>query len=316
MLQPGVVLHSRYRVVRILGQGGFGALYRAWDTTLGRPCALKENLDASPETQRQFLREAKILANLHHPNLPRVTDYFIDGAQQYLVMDFIDGQDLQEMLEDRGGPLPENQALGWMRQVCDALAYLHAQKPPIIHRDVKPGNIKITSAGQAVLVDFGIAKVYDPHSKTTVGAQAVTPGFSPLEQYGKGQTDPRTDIYALGATLYTLLAFSEPPESVQRVVRDPLVPLRQQAPQVSLRTAAAVAKAMQMDPSLRFPSAAEFKAALTAPEQRAAAPGAAAAPSTSLPAVPARPPTALRPAPPLRSAPSGGQTPGGHSPAA
>ncbi len=263
VLQTGDLLHGRYRIVRLLGQGGFGALYRIWDATLGRPCALKENLDIAPDTQRQFLREAKILANLHHPNLPRVTDYFIENQKQYLVMDFVEGQDLQEMLDDRGGPLSEDQALNWVRQICDALTYLHKQKPPVIHRDIKPANIKVTPSGQAVLVDFGIAKQTDPHLKTTVGAQAVTPGFSPYEQYGKGVTDARTDVYALGATLYTLLTGQEPPESVQRVVRDPLMLPRSLNPALSARTSAALARALQMDPTQRFQSAADFKAALT-----------------------------------------------------
>ena len=265
-LQQGEVIYQRYRIVKLLAQGGFGTLYRAWDTALGRPCALKENLDPSPGGQRQFLREAKILANLIHPSLPRVTDYFlIQGQSQYLVMDYVEGQDLQEMLEDRGGPLPEGRVQVWAGQICDALVYLHSQTPPVIHRDIKPANIKITPSGQAVLVDFGIAKVYDPKLKTTLGAQAVSPGYSPYEQYGKGKTDPRTDIYALGATLYTLLTAREPLESVQRVVNDPLVPPRQLNLGLSLRTSAAIMKAMQIDPSQRFPNAAEFKAALTPP---------------------------------------------------
>jgi formylglycine-generating enzyme required for sulfatase activity len=265
-LQQGEVIYQRYRIVKLLAQGGFGTLYRAWDTALGRPCALKENLDPSPGGQRQFLREAKILANLIHPSLPRVTDYFlVQGQSQYLVMDYVEGQDLQEMLEDRGGPLPEGRVQVWASQICDALIYLHSQTPPVIHRDIKPANIKITPSGQAVLVDFGIAKVYDPKLKTTLGAQAVSPGYSPYEQYGKGKTDSRTDIYALGATLYTLLTASEPPESVQRVVNDPLVAPRQLNLGLSLRTSAAIMKAIQMDPSQRFPNAADFKAALTPP---------------------------------------------------
>jgi formylglycine-generating enzyme required for sulfatase activity/serine/threonine protein kinase len=292
IFQPGAILHNRYRIVKLLGQGGFGTMYRAWDTTLGRPCALKENLDAAPEIQRQFLREAKILANLNHPNLPRVTDYFIEGQGQYLVMDYIEGQDLQEMLEARGAPLPEDQVLPWIRQICDALTYLHAQKPPIIHRDVKPANIRITPAGSAILVDFGIAKAYEPGSKTTRGAQAVTPGFSPYEQYGKGDTDARTDVYALGATLYTLLTGTEPPESMQRVPsvltpgRDPLALPRQRNPAISLRASAALMGALQMDPGQRLQSAADFKAALgpaPPPARLAASP-----PAHIQPSLPAR----------------------------
>jgi formylglycine-generating enzyme required for sulfatase activity len=284
--QPGAILHNRYRIVKLLAQGGFGTMYQAWDMTLSRPCALKENLVAAPEVQRQFLTEAKILANLNHPNLPRVSDYFIEGQGQYLVMDYVEGQDLQEMLEARGAPLPEDQVLPWISQICDALTYLHSQKPPIIHRDIKPANIRITPSGKAMLVDFGIAKVYDPNSKTTQGAQAVTPGFSPYEQYGKGATDARTDVYALGATLYTLLTGVEPPESVQRVVRDPLVSPRQLNPSFSLRTSAALMGALKMDPAQRFQSVADFKAALGAtprPPRLAAPPPAAPAPPPPLP---------------------------------
>ena len=180
--------------------------------------------------------------------------------------------------------MPELQVQVWAGQICDALVYLHSQTPPVIHRDIKPSNIKITPANQAVLVDFGIAKVYDPIVKTTLGAQAVSPGYSPYEQYGKGKTDARTDIYALGATLYTLMTAREPPESVQRVVNDPLVPPRQLNLSLSLRTSAAIMKAMQMDPSRRFANAADFKAALTpAPPIRQPVPVQASRPQSGSP---------------------------------
>ena len=181
-------------------------------------------------------------------------------------MDYVEGQDLQEMLDQRGSPLPEDQVLPWIKQVCDALSYLHAQKPPIIHRDIKPANIKVTPTGQAMLVDFGIAKTYIPNLKTTVGAQAVTAGYSPYEQYGKGTTDGRSDIYALGATLYTMLTGQEPSESIQRVVRDPLVPARQLNPAISLRVSSALTRALQMDALQRFQNAADFKTALCPPQ--------------------------------------------------
>jgi formylglycine-generating enzyme required for sulfatase activity/tRNA A-37 threonylcarbamoyl transferase component Bud32 len=271
-LNSGAILHNRYRIDKLITQGGFGTLYKVWDTTLGRACALKENLDNSPATQRQFLQEAKILANLAHTNLPRVTDYFtIPGQGQYLIMDYVEGNDIQEICEGlvpgtlHGGRITETQALLWINQICEALSYLHSQNPPIIHRDIKPANIRITPGGRAMLVDFGIAKVYDPKSKTTVGAQAITPGFSPYEQYGKGRTDARTDVYALGATLYTMATGIEPPESVQRVVNDPLVPPRQLNPSLSHRTSAAILRALQMDPAKRFQSAEDFKAALKPP---------------------------------------------------
>ena len=261
-LNAGQVIKNRYRIVRLLGQGGFGAVYRVWDLNLTRPCALKENLETSPQAQQQFQHEAFMLSGLSHPNLPRVTDYFaIPGQGQYLVMDFVEGEDLQDILDHRRGLLPESQVLPWIVQVCDALVYLHAQSPPIIHRDIKPKNIILTPAGKAMLVDFGIAKLYDAHRKTTLGARAVTPGFSPQEQYGSGLTDARSDVYALGATLYTLLTGQEPVESVQRT-STPLVPPRALNPQVSPGMESVILKAMEPAPAQRFQNMSEFKNAL------------------------------------------------------
>ncbi|RLC78231.1 MAG: hypothetical protein DRI81_07160 [Chloroflexi bacterium] len=278
-LSAGQVLENRYRIAKLLGQGGFGAVYRAWDTRLSRPCALKENLDASPDAARQFEKEAAILANLHHPNMPRVTDHFsIPGQGQYLVMDFVEGQDLQETLDQRG-PLPEAEALPWIVQICDALEYLHSQIPPIIHRDVKPANIKITSQGRPMLVDFGIAKIYDPILRTTAGARAVTPGYSPPEQYGRGHTDNRSDIYALGATLYALLTGQEPADSVESLIgATELTSPRKLNPQISKPVAQAILAAMAPDPVHRYQSADEFKAALgRIPSPRPSRPAVAAA---------------------------------------
>ena len=264
-LQPGQGLNNRYRIVKLLGQGGFGAVYRAWDTSLSRPCALKENLDTSSEAQRQFNREATLLANLSHPNLPRVTDYFFLPEQgQYLVMDLVEGEDLGAMLQRLGQPLAEADVLPWIAQVCEALTYLHSQNPPVIHRDIKPANIKITPTGKAMLVDFGIAKVYDPHLQTTVGARAVTPGYSPPEQYGHGTTDARTDVHALGATLYTLLTAKEPPESVLRSTGAELPQPRSLNPSISTPVAESILRAMELAPTARFQSSADFRAAITA----------------------------------------------------
>jgi serine/threonine-protein kinase len=269
-LQTGEVLNTRYRIVRLLGQGGFGAVYRAWDLSLKIPCALKENLDNTPEAQRQFAREAIILGNLDHPGLPRVTDHFsIPGQGQHLVMDYIEGEDLDQMLKLRNGPLPEVEVLPWIRQICDALAYLHSQTPPVIHRDIKPANIKIRPDGKAVLVDFGLAKIFDEHLRTTVGAQAVTPGFSPLEQYGRAPTDNRTDIYAMGASLYTLLTSYPPPESIQRLHQDHLQSPRVLNPAVSVQTETALLGALALQPENRYPRIEAFKAALGEPDVRA-----------------------------------------------
>jgi hypothetical protein len=264
-LQTGQVLNNRYRVVRLLGQGGFGAVYRAWDANLNRPCAVKENLDTSPEAQRQFTREATVLANLSHPNLPRVTDHFILPEQgQYLIMDFVEGEDLASKLRRQGTP-PTEQVIKWISQVADALTYLHSRQPPVVHRDIKPANIRITPEGKAMLVDFGLVKVYNPNLRTTLGARAVTPGYAPPEQYGQGNTDARTDIYALGATLYNLLTGLDPLESVQRIAGAQMKLAHQVDPRVSAQVGQAIERSMRLEPSQRFNSTAEFKAALNAP---------------------------------------------------
>jgi serine/threonine protein kinase len=264
-LSPGQTLNNRYRIANLLGQGGFGAVYKAWDLNLETHRAIKENLDTSDVAQRQFKREAQILDKLVHPNLPRVIDHFIIPNQgQYLVMDFVEGDDLEQMLESAGGPLPEAQVLPWIMQVCEALSYLHDQNPPVIHRDIKPANIKITPQGVAMMVDFGIAKIYDSKVSTTVGARAVTPGYSPPEQYGMGTTDARSDVYALGATLFHLLTGVKPPASVDIVSLgvSVLPPVRQVNPAISSAVSAAIEQAMQVGRTARFGSVAEFQAAL------------------------------------------------------
>ena len=263
-LNVGDILANRYRIVKLVGQGGFGAVYRAWDLSLKVPVAVKENLDTGPEAQRQFEHEAQLLAPLRHPNLPRVSDhFFVPDQGQYLVMDFVEGQSLAEVLAARGGPLNEAEALAWINQVCDALEYLHARNPPIIHRDIKPQNIIITAEGRAVLVDFGISKAYDPLLTTTRGARAVTPGYSPPEQYGMGKTDARSDVYALGATLYTLLTGQTPLESVALITgMETLLPVRQANPGVSTRTEAVIAAAMALSSSQRLGNATALRNAL------------------------------------------------------
>ncbi len=265
-LSTGQIISKRYRIVKLLGQGGFGAVYRAWDLNLKHPFALKENLDLSPESVRQFEREARFLAELHHPNLPRVIDCFLIPEQgQYLVMDFIEGETLEEKLDHSGGALTEDQVIPWINQVCDALSFLHSQNPPVIHRDVKPANIKITSEGKAALVDFGIAKAYFGQMQTTLGARAVTEGYSPPEQYGYGITDNRSDIYALGATLYHALTGHRPIESVQRSLGSDLLPPKSLNSKISRRVEASIIKAMAVDANRRFQSVQDFIQALESP---------------------------------------------------
>ncbi|MBL7198552.1 MAG: RDD family protein [Anaerolineae bacterium] len=268
-LSVGQFVQNRYRIEALLGQGGFGAVYRALDLNINYVVALKENLDASPEAERQFAREAALLVRLRHPSLPRVTDTFVvPGQGRYLVMDFVEGQDLQDML-DRYGSLDEARAMAWMSQVLDALAYLHSQNPPIIHRDVKPANIRVTPDGRAVLVDFGIAKLYDPRLLTTSGARAVTPGYSPWEQYGHGGTDARSDVYAAGATLYALLTGQVPPESLALMGgTERAVAPRAINPRLSPNVEAIIQRAMTTQPTGRYQDAGQMRQALAARPQQ------------------------------------------------
>ena len=261
-LPEGEILEDRYRILGILGQGGMSRVYLAEDTRLTVRVAIKENLQTSRKARSQFQREAQILARLSHPNLPRVTDHFIDpiSGRQYLVMDYVEGEDLESMVKRRK-PIPEKVALAWIWQVLDALEYLHSQSPPVIHRDVKPGNIKITPEGRAVLVDFGIAKVYAPGVSTLTGARAVTPGYAPPEQYGMRTTE-QSDIYALGATLYTMLTGRVPPEAPLRVAGERLVPPRQIVPDISPRTEEAILRAVELETSKRWRTVSELRAAL------------------------------------------------------
>lgn len=260
---PPRILRNRYRIEGLIDQGGFGAIYKARDLhNRNRVCAVKENLDNSSPAQQQFQLEAQLLRKLDHPNLPKVFDDFIEpNGQQYLVMDFIAGEDLRAMVK-RTGPLQESQMLAWIMQICDALTYLHSQS--VIHRDVKPANIRITPTGKAVLVDFGIAKIYDPTRPTTIGARGVTPGFSPPEQYSRGKTDARSDVYALGATLYAVLTGQEPTESVQRTMGTVLAPPRSLNPALSVGMEKAILRAMEIDPAQRFQTMSEMTNALLA----------------------------------------------------
>lgn len=298
-LSQGQVLNDRYRIARLLGQGGFGAVYRAWDVNLSMPVALKENLNVTPEAVRQFEREARFLAGLRHDGLPFVIDHFVIPNQgQYMVMQFIEGSDLQEMLDQQPGGLPEAQVLPWFEQVCEALNYLHRQSPPVIHRDIKPANLKITPQGQAVLVDFGIAKQYRPGHQTTIGARAVTQGFSPPEQYGGGSTDIRSDIYSLGATLYAALTGQIPPDSLQRQLGGGFLPPRQFNPVISPHLEQAILRAMELNPDDRFQRVSDFQQALHYP-----APGNAQVAAVHAPAQPVAAPTYRAPVPGTAVAP-------------
>lgn len=262
-LEKGFLLKERYRIESVLGQGGMGAVYRAIDENLDMVVAVKENSFFSEDYARQFQREAKILANLRHPNLPRVFDYFvIDQVGQYLVMDYIEGYDLRQWMT-REGNISEIEALYIGISICDALMYLHSQDPPITHRDIKPGNIKITTQGEIVLVDFGLVKQLSDREVTTTAARAMTPGYSPPEQYGPASTDHRSDIYSLGATLYSALAGYLPEDSLARITgKEELTPLGDYHKQVSNETVKVIEKALELRFEDRWQSAEDFKDAL------------------------------------------------------
>ncbi len=262
-LEQGTLLNGRYRIVDILGQGGMGSVYRALDDNLGVEVAVKENLFSTDEYSRQFRLEAVILASLRHQNLPRVTDHFVmEGHGQYLVMDYIEGEDLRQRME-RLNTIPEEDAILVGAAVCDALTYLHTRRPPVLHRDIKPGNIKITPDGRVYLVDFGLAKLIQGSQTTTTGARAMTPGYSPPEQYGTARTDPRSDIYSLGATLYAALTSAIPEDGLARVMDNvQLTPIRKNSPKVSRRLSAVIEKAMEAYPDDRYQTADEFRRGL------------------------------------------------------
>lgn len=262
-LERGSLLNSRYHIVEILGQGGMGSIYRAVDENLGLDVAVKENLFTTEEYARQFRREAVILANLRHSNLPRVTDHFvIDGQGQYLVMDYIEGEDLRERI-DRQSVLNDADAVIIGAAICDALTYLHTRQPQVVHRDIKPGNVKISPNGHITLVDFGLVKVVYGGQATTTGARAMTPGYSPPEQYGTGRTDPRTDIYSLGATLYVALTGVMPEDALARAMEQTdLTPIRKHNPKVSKKLAGVIEKALEIKPEDRYQTAEDFKQAL------------------------------------------------------
>jgi serine/threonine protein kinase len=262
-LERGAFLHNRYRILEILGQGGMGSIYRAIDENLGVEVAVKENLFTTDEYARQFRREAIILANLRHSNLPRVSDHFvIDEQGQYLIMDYIEGEDLRERM-DRLGVVSEDEILLIGTAICDALTYMHTRKPPVLHRDLKPGNVKITPQGEIFLVDFGLAKVVQAGKQTSTGARAMTPGYSPPEQYGAARTDHRSDIYSLGATMYAALVGVIPEDSLARTMdQAELTPIRKRNPKISRRTASVIEKALEVHPDDRYQNADEFKQAL------------------------------------------------------
>ena len=275
-MTPETVLQGRYRIVRQLGQGGMGAVYEAVDQRLDTTVALKETLFADERLRKQFEREARLLARLHHPALPRVSDHFSEDDGQFLVMQFIPGDDLSEMMNRKRGPFPADQVMTWGDQLLDALDYLHTQDPQIVHRDIKPQNLKLTARGQIILLDFGLAKGQAGEiSRVTTSASifGYTPNYAPLEQIQGLGTDSRSDLYALGATLYHLMTGVKPPDALTRAAAlvngqpDPLVRASEANPAIAPEVDQVLAKAMAQSREQRYTSASEMRKAFHATEQ-------------------------------------------------
>ena len=265
-LQSGTTLVKRYHIQEVIGVGGMGSVYRARDLhfpNVTKLVAVKEMINMAPDPLvrqtivQNFEREANLLATLNHPAIPRIYDYFSEEDRSYLVLEFVHGKDLESIINDTNGFLPEEQVLGWAIQLCDVLSFLHNHKPdPIIFRDMKPSNIMINSNGDVILVDFGIAKTFQVGQK---GTMIGTEGYSPPEQY-RGEATHVADIYALGATLHHALTRRdprlEPPFSFAER------PLRRINSRVSPELEAVINTSLQYNPAERFPSAAEMKEAL------------------------------------------------------
>jgi serine/threonine protein kinase len=265
-LQTGIILVDRYSIQNVVGVGGMGAVYCARDLhfpNVVKKVAVKEMINLARDQAihdtivRNFEREANILATLNHPSIPRIYDYFSQDDRSYLIIEFIEGKDLEEILLDSKDFLPEIQVVNWAIELCDVISYLHNNQPePIIFRDIKPSNIMVDIHGHILLVDFGIAKAFRTGQK---GTMIGTEGYSPPEQY-KGEATQRADIYALGATLHHLLTKRdprlEPPFSFEERK------IRSINPAISPELEAVIYTALIYDPEKRYSSAEEMKDAL------------------------------------------------------
>ncbi len=268
-LPLGTDVHGRYRTLAIVGRGGVGTVYRVRDIQTGQTFALKELANPSSSARKQFENEAQWLQALNHPNIPKVREYFEWGSRVYLVMAFVEGDNLEQKISRQGGrPLPLAQVLAWTLPICNALFYLHSQRPPILHRDVKPANIIVTPEGHPVLVDLGIAKEHLPGAGQTATfvKKAGTEGYAPPEQYtSSGKTGPWSDVYGMGATLYELLTGTLPPTAVERVALDsPLLRPRTINPALSVEIDEVVTHALALRPADRFQSMLALARALSA----------------------------------------------------
>lgn len=268
MLEAGTILQNRYQILKPIGRGGMGAVYLASDQRLGSTVALKETLFDDPVLLSAFKREARLLASLKHEALPKVTDHFADGEGHFLVMEFIVGDDLEDMLKKRDIPFQVDEALGWATQLLDALDYLHSQNPPVIHRDIKPQNLKLTSRNRIVLLDFGLAKGAASGMSVTGPTTSIfgyTPSYAPLEQIQGSGTDSRSDLYSLAATVYHLLTNTRPIDALTRATTvvngqaDPLAPASEVNPHIPDSVSRVLMQAMALKRDERPSSAAEMR---------------------------------------------------------
>ncbi len=267
MIETGTLLQDRYLIEKQIGSGGMGAVYRAIDQRFGSHVAIKETFYKDVELGHAFEREAHLLNSLHHPVLPHVSDYFTDSSGHFLVMQFIEGEDLFEILKRKGAfPVPD--VLRWTTSLLDALDYLHSQKPPIIHRDIKPQNLKINTRGDIVLLDFGLAKLNSDDTQAQLSVFGYSRKYSPLEQIQGTGTDARSDIFALGATVYHLLTGKPPIDVLARASeivagnRDPLRPANEINAQIPLDVANVLNSALALNAAGRFVSAKAMQQAL------------------------------------------------------
>jgi TonB family protein len=271
MLTPDTILQNRYRIVGKLGQGGMGTVYEAVDQRLYATIALKECVITNEHLQKQFEKEARMLAQLSHPALTKVFDYFVEDDKQFLIMEFVPGEDLWTLILKQRTPFPINEVLSWADQLLDALDYLHSQTPPIIHRDIKPHNLKLTGRGQIKLLDFGLAKGATGSLSNASAAQSVfgyTLNYAALEQIQGTGTDPRSDLYSLAATLYHLLTASMPSDALMRITEvanerpDPLHSPDAYNPQIMPALSSLLMQALSHNREKRPTSAIEMRQAI------------------------------------------------------
>jgi serine/threonine protein kinase len=268
MIAPQTLLQNRYLVISQIGQGGMGAVYVATDQRFGSTVALKETFFTDPALRRAFEREARLLNRLRHHALPRVSDHFLEEEGQFLVMEYIAGDDLWEMLKAQGGAFPLKEVLDWADQLLDALDYLHTQEPSVIHRDIKPQNLKLTPRGQIVLLDFGLAKgnpLQASQATATGSIFGYSRNYAPIEQIQGTGTDTRSDLYSLAATLYHLLTGATPPDALTRAAAvlngqpDPLRPANEMHGQVTPAVAQVLMRAMSQNAGHRPQTAAAMR---------------------------------------------------------